>query len=72
MGEYSSRLTTEERARAFAQELANFAKSKAMPADFEVVKLAKPTKDGARFNVQPAGMHRMFKTHTLIVTVTAA
>lgn len=71
MDDYSKRLATEESAKLFAKELANFGKSKGMPSDFEVVKLARPTKEGARFNVQPAGMHRMFKTHTLVCTVDA-
>lgn len=51
---------------AQAKDLAAYAKEHGIPCAFEVVKLARKTVDGEQFNVQPFGMHAMFKSHKLV------
>ena len=56
---------TEQEARDMAKQLAKWAKDSGQPCAFEVVK-TKPNKSGLVFNVQPSGMHSLFKSHKLI------
>lgn len=49
-----------------AKQLAVYAKERGLPCAFEVVKLARRTVDGDIYNVQPFGMHAMFKSHKLV------
>lgn len=59
-------MMTLEQAKTQAAELARFSKDRGTPCAFEVVKLARKTADGQIFNVQPFGMHALFKSHKLL------
>lgn len=51
---------TLEQAIEQAAKLARYAKDHQCPMDVEVVKTRQ------EFNIQPAGMHKLFKTHKLM------
>lgn len=60
---------TLDQAKAQADKLSAYAKANNLPVcTMEVVKLARAGKDGELYVVQPAGMHKLFKTHTLQYT----
>lgn len=59
-------LLTEADAIAEALAMRDFSIELGEPSPFEVVKLAKPHKDGSRYNVQPFGIHVLFQSHKLV------
>ena len=48
-----------------AKDIAAYAKTNGVPTAMEVVQ-TRPNVDGEIYNVQPFGMHAMFKSHKLM------